>query len=58
MTRLPNPDISSAAQVAHLAIAVLNRLFVGFVRREFGKDAFQVERVDATHNHRPEEVRS
>jgi len=24
----------------------LNRLFVGFVRREFGADAFRVERVD------------
>jgi hypothetical protein len=23
-----------------------NRLFVGFLRREFGEDAFQVERVD------------
>lgn len=31
----------------------LNRLFVGFVRREFGADAFTVERV--THrNHQPE----
>jgi hypothetical protein len=25
----------------------LNRLFVGFIRREFGEDAFQVERVDS-----------
>jgi len=24
----------------------LNQLFVGFVRREFGEDAFRVERVD------------
>ena len=24
-----------------------NRLFVGFVRREFGEDAFRVERVDS-----------
>lgn len=24
-----------------------NRLFVGFIKREFGEDAFQVERVDA-----------
>ena len=24
-----------------------NRLFVGFIRREFGEDAFQVERVDS-----------
>ena len=24
----------------------LNRLFVGFVRREFGEDSFRVERVD------------
>ena len=26
----------------------LNRLFIGFVQREFGEDAFQVERVDPT----------
>ncbi|HEY8506669.1 MAG TPA: hypothetical protein VIL46_18950 [Gemmataceae bacterium] len=25
----------------------LNKLFVGFLRREFGEDAFQVERVDS-----------
>jgi len=25
----------------------LNRLFVGFMRREFGEDAFRVERVEA-----------
>lgn len=25
----------------------LNRLFLGFLRREFGEDAFSVERVDA-----------
>jgi hypothetical protein len=24
-----------------------NRLFVGFIRREFGEDTFQVERVDS-----------
>src|SRR5262245_49221162 len=34
----------------------VNRLFVGFVRREFGNDAFQVERVDAIHKNQPEEV--
>lgn len=32
-----------------------NRLFVGFVRREFGVDAFTVERVDAFPTHQPEE---
>lgn len=26
----------------------LNRLFVGFVRREFGEDVFQVTRVEST----------
>jgi hypothetical protein len=34
----------------------VNRLFVGFIRREFGSEAFKVERVDALHNHQPEEV--
>lgn len=29
----------------------LNRLFVGFVRREFGVDAFSVERADAVATH-------
>lgn len=28
----------------------LNRLFVGFVRREFGEDAFQVRRVAGVQN--------
>jgi hypothetical protein len=35
----------------------VNRLFVGFVRREFGDDAFRVERVDAIH-HQPQKVHS
>lgn len=34
----------------------VNRLFVGFVRREFGEGAFEVERVDAVPNQKPEEV--
>lgn len=34
----------------------LNRLFVGFVRREFGEDAFRVERVERHPNCKPEEV--
>jgi hypothetical protein len=34
----------------------LNRLFIGFVRREFGEDAFQVERVQEHPNHEQEEV--
>ena len=33
----------------------LNRLFVGFVRREFGEDTFRVERVDRHPNRKPEE---
>jgi hypothetical protein len=33
----------------------LNRLFVGFVRREFGEDAFRVERVERHPNCKPEE---
>jgi hypothetical protein len=32
----------------------LNRLFVGFLRREFGEDAFTVERVDAARLPEPE----
>ncbi len=34
----------------------VNRLFVGFVRREFGEDSFQVERVDSLPNHKPLEA--
>ncbi|GIW56684.1 MAG: hypothetical protein KatS3mg082_3088 [Nitrospiraceae bacterium] len=35
----------------------VNRLFVGFVQREFGNDAFRVERVDAAPNQQTQEVR-
>jgi len=34
----------------------LNRLFIGFVRREFGERAFRVERVERHGNRIPEEV--
>lgn len=34
----------------------INRLFVGFLRREFGEDAFTVERVDSVPQHEPQEV--
>lgn len=34
----------------------VNRLFVGFLRREFGEDAFTVERVDSVRQHEPQEV--
>jgi hypothetical protein len=34
----------------------VNRLFVGFVQREFGNDAFRVERIDAS-NQQTQEVR-
>ena len=33
----------------------LNRLFVGFLRREFGEDAFRVERIDTITKHQPKE---
>jgi hypothetical protein len=33
-----------------------NRLFIGFVRREFGADAFHVERLDYLPHQRQEEV--
>jgi hypothetical protein len=34
----------------------LNRLFIGFVSREFGQDSFEVERVDSVPAQKPEEV--
>jgi hypothetical protein len=34
----------------------LNRLFIGFVSREFGPDAFKVERVDTMPSHQPQEM--
>jgi len=43
-------DTERRACVIDVGTAVgrdLNRLFVGFVSREFGEDAFRVERVDA-----------
>ena len=33
----------------------LNRLFIGFIGREFGEDSFQVERVDE-HRHQKQEA--
>ena len=35
----------------------LNRLFIGYIRREFGEDAFRVERIrpEAEPNRRPAE---
>lgn len=33
----------------------LNRLFTGFMGREFGPDAFTVERIE-THDHQPQEA--
>jgi len=36
----------------------LNRLFAGFLSREFGADAFEVERVDHLPHQHPEEVRT
>jgi len=34
----------------------INRLFVGFLRREFGEDAFQVERGETVPHPEPQEV--
>ncbi|GIW55531.1 MAG: hypothetical protein KatS3mg082_1935 [Nitrospiraceae bacterium] len=34
----------------------VNRLFIGFVQREFGNDAFRVERVGADNNQQTQEV--
>jgi len=34
----------------------INRLFVGFVSREFGEDGFRVERLHHLPHHHPEEV--
>jgi len=34
----------------------INRLLVGFLRREFGEDAFTVERVDSVCNREVQEV--
>ena len=36
----------------------VNRLFVGFVSREFGEDAFRVERVNELPQHHPQEVQT
>jgi len=36
----------------------LNRLFVGFVCREFGEDSFRVDRVLTDRNHATEEVQA
>lgn len=36
----------------------LNRLFVGFLRREFGEDAFRVDRVDRVPESAPEVERT
>ena len=34
----------------------LNRLFIGFVSREFGPDSFDVERIESTPTKKPKEV--
>ena len=34
----------------------LNRLFIGFVSREFGPDSFDVERIESTPTQKPKEV--
>ena len=36
----------------------VNRLFAGFLSREFGANAFEVERVDHLPHHPPEEVQT
>lgn len=52
-------DVDQRACVIDAGTSVgrdLNRLFVGFLRREFGEDAFTVERVDSVPQHEPQEV--
>ncbi len=52
-------DYESRACVIDANTAVgrdVNRLFVGFFRREFGEDAFVVERVDSIPNRETEAV--
>lgn len=34
----------------------LNRLFVGFLRREFGEESFDVARVDSAFHPEPQEI--
>ena len=34
----------------------LNRLFIGFVSREFGPDSFDVERIESIPTRKPKEV--
>lgn len=34
----------------------LNRLFIGFIGREFGQDSFDVERVASVPAHEPQEI--
>lgn len=36
----------------------VNRLFAGFITREFGEDAFQVERVNELPQHHHQEVQT
>jgi hypothetical protein len=36
----------------------VNRLFVGFILREFGEDGFQVTRLDGVANRQTEEARA
>jgi len=36
----------------------LNRLFIGFLRREFGEDAFRVERLNHFPQQNPQEVQT
>lgn len=51
-------DSAKRACVIHAGTSVgrdFNRLFTGFMGREFGADAFTVERVEE-HDHQPEVV--
>ncbi|MBL8812488.1 MAG: hypothetical protein JNM43_20155 [Planctomycetaceae bacterium] len=34
----------------------INRLFVGFLRHEFGEDSFSIERTEHPSHHQPEEL--
>src|SRR3954451_25079348 len=51
-----DPDGRSCVIDAGTAVGRdLNRVFIGFLRREFGEDAFRVERVDSAAHPQPQE---
>ena len=56
------PDLSAMISACAIEAGTpvgrdINRLFLGFVSREFGQDAFRVERVDRLPQHATRESR-